>query len=62
MTETIEKLSKAEKWNPEDIEIALVPLAPVPPRESETEAKTAFNESATNANVSYGKIEVILEP
>lgn len=62
LTETIEKLSKAEKWNPEDIEIALVPLAPVPPRESETEAKTAFNESATNANVSYGKIEVILEP
>lgn len=62
LTEAIEKLVKAEKWDPAKIEIALVPLAPIPPQESELEAVTAFNKSATDANISYEKIEVISEP
>lgn len=61
VTDIIGELEKAGDWNPKSISVTLRPLSPVPPKDIEGEKSKEYSKSAIEADISYEKVEVLLE-
>ena len=61
LTDTIARLAKSGGFDAENVEVSIVPITPIPTKESEVDAEAVFNKSAADAVITYEKIEVLSE-
>ena len=62
MTGLVARLREAGDLDPQNLNVVLIPVSPIPPAGKEDELKRASQASAEKAKITYQKINLLVNP